>query len=121
MQDLAASSFLAYTSKQWNPPTPQAAAAPAQYMLKLSSTMNSFALALAGCVSLGLAAHRLRWGDDHGHYHPDVSAASSVDKRNMFQRQKKRRRERSEAAAAVQETAQTDQVADAAPQIQSTV
>lgn len=36
-------------------------------MMGMSGTMNGFALAIAGCVSLGLAAYRLRWGDDHGH------------------------------------------------------
>ena len=53
-------------------------------MMELASTMNSFALGMAGCVSLGLAAHRLRWGDDHGHY-PDLPL-QPVGRRNRFER-----------------------------------
>ena len=41
-------------------------------MAELSATINSFVLALAGCVSLALAAYRLRWGDDYGHYADDL-------------------------------------------------
>jgi hypothetical protein len=35
----------------------------------MSSTMGAFSLAIAGCVCLGLAAYRMRWGDDHGNVH----------------------------------------------------
>jgi hypothetical protein len=32
----------------------------------MSSTMGAFSLTMAGCVCLGLAAYRTKWGDDHG-------------------------------------------------------
>jgi hypothetical protein len=38
----------------------------------MSSTMGAFSLAMAGCVCLGLAAYRMRWGDDNGNAEPRV-------------------------------------------------
>lgn len=91
-QDLAASIFLAYTSKQWvqgsqwftyNLQGEQAASGSqtmsnSSYASGLSSTMGGFSLAIAGCVCLGLAAHRLRWGDDNGNYLIEKGPLSST-------------------------------------------
>ena len=75
-QDVASSIFLAYASKQfegnrwyfWKTATMAdvAISNSSRHSENMSSTMGAFSLTIAGCVCLGLAAYRMKWGDDHG-------------------------------------------------------
>jgi hypothetical protein len=68
-QDIAASTFLAYASRQfhredspWSPSSSTQGGAD-------GSALGTLALAFGMLACMGLAAYRMGLGDDHGHFH----------------------------------------------------
>jgi len=96
-QDMAASVFLAYASRNFEHVVPFGGAwflggghSPfkdhqAQALHRLSLSMGSAALALAVLVCMGLVAYRMVFGDDHGHVR--------IDKRSLQLLTSKQRRQ----------------------------